>query len=86
MTNMWTTQQKIQNVNEEHGLTDNRRVDVQNLVSKRRRGWGLSKRGHLNATRSTLQKPVTGWMEALAITVHLTRKYFFRLNKSLHLL
>lgn len=30
-----------------------------------------------NATRSTLQKPVTGWMEALAITVHLTRKYFF---------
>ena len=31
---MWTTQQKIQNVNEEHGLTDNRRVDVQNLVSK----------------------------------------------------
>ena len=30
-----------------------------------------------NATSSTLQKPVTGWMEALAITVHLTRKYFF---------
>ena len=55
MTNMWTTQQKIQNVNEEHGLTDNRRVDVQNLVSKRR-GWGLSKRGHLSLKKFHFQK------------------------------
>lgn len=67
---------------EEHGLIDNRRLDVQNLVSQRRRGWGLTKRRHLsknstfkrwgdwfireNATRSTFTI-TSRWMEALAI-------------------
>lgn len=32
---------------EEHGLIDNRRVDIQNLVSQRRKGMVLIKEGEL---------------------------------------
>ena len=63
----------VDNTTKEHGLTENRRLNVQNLVSQRMRGWAYQRGG--NYQKFHFQKVgllstftiTRQWMEALAI-------------------